>query len=567
MPKYRVTSPDGKTYEVNAPDGASQDQVLSYAQEQMAKMQPTPEVQEPAAPNTGMMSLNSINKGIAAIPDAVLNTPNRILNLGKAAFGTAATAMGRPDLAPEPSDDPNFVRRAFDAAGFTKDRLEPVTPGQRVLDTTLQGAVAGAVSPASGMRQAISNAALGGVSGAAAGGTKELTGNDNLAMAAGIAAVPLGTGVVQSARNKAAAMTLRKQQNSVRDQTIADARNAGYVLSPSETNPGTMNQALEGIAGKLSTRQLASQRNQDVTNSLVRRDLGVDEGSALSPELLAQLRKRAYDEGYTPVTQAGEIRPGSAYRNALDDIAANYTGAASSFPRAVKDEVSAMVDSLRVRKFDAGDAVKMAQILRDDASKSYASGDKGLGKAQRSAANAIEDQLERGLQGQGKQGSVALDNFRDARKQIAKTHTIENALFEGTGNVQASKLAAALRKGAPLSGDIATAARAAESFPKNMQSPEVMGAVPGISPLDVLGGAGIGAAGAAATGSASGALLGALPAVRPLTRAAILSGPYQKMMGAPKYKNSALTRFLAQGDIQSPTANAALMAQILANQE
>lgn len=34
MPKYRVQSPDGKTWEVNAPDGASQDQVLEYAKSQ-----------------------------------------------------------------------------------------------------------------------------------------------------------------------------------------------------------------------------------------------------------------------------------------------------------------------------------------------------------------------------------------------------------------------------------------------------------------------------------------------------------------------------------------------------
>lgn len=33
MPKYRITAPDGKTYEINAPDGASQDDVLQYVQQ------------------------------------------------------------------------------------------------------------------------------------------------------------------------------------------------------------------------------------------------------------------------------------------------------------------------------------------------------------------------------------------------------------------------------------------------------------------------------------------------------------------------------------------------------
>jgi hypothetical protein len=33
MPKYRITGPDGGTYEVTAPEGATQEQVLAYAQQ------------------------------------------------------------------------------------------------------------------------------------------------------------------------------------------------------------------------------------------------------------------------------------------------------------------------------------------------------------------------------------------------------------------------------------------------------------------------------------------------------------------------------------------------------
>lgn len=38
MPKYRITSPEGKTFEINAPDGATPDQVIDYAQKQFAAM-------------------------------------------------------------------------------------------------------------------------------------------------------------------------------------------------------------------------------------------------------------------------------------------------------------------------------------------------------------------------------------------------------------------------------------------------------------------------------------------------------------------------------------------------
>lgn len=541
--------------QVEFPDNMSDDQIVAAIRRNTTQ-----------PPNTGMVAVNSANKAIAAVPDAILNTPNRILNLGKAAFGTAVTAMGRPDLAPDPTEDPNLTRRLFDKLGFTKDSLAPQTAGQRVLDMAVQGAVSSAMSPANSLRQAATNIALGGLSGAAAGGTKEATGSDTAAMAAGMLAAPAGVAAIDYGKAKLAATALRKQQNAARDQTIADARNAGYVLSPSETNPGTINQTLEGIAGKLSTRQLASQRNQEITNQLARESVGVPEGTALSPALMQQLRRDAYQSGYVPVESAGEIRPGKLYRQALDDIEAKYTSAANSFPQAVSDDVKRIVESLRVRSFDAGDAVKMTQILRDNASKAYASGDTALGKAQRAAASAIEDQIERGLSGQGQAGSDLLDNFRAARTQMAKTHTIEDALHESTGNVQANKLASALRKGKPLSDGLKTAAMTADAFPKNMQSPEVMGAVPGISPLDVFGGATLGTLGAAATGSPAGALAALAPAVRPVIREGILSNTYQNAMGSPSYRNSLLAKLLAQGDVQNPQINQALIAQVLAAQ-
>lgn len=40
MPRYEITSPDGKRFEITAPEGATQDQVLAYAKEQFSQQQP-----------------------------------------------------------------------------------------------------------------------------------------------------------------------------------------------------------------------------------------------------------------------------------------------------------------------------------------------------------------------------------------------------------------------------------------------------------------------------------------------------------------------------------------------
>lgn len=54
MPKYRITAPDGQAFEVSAPEGATQDQVLEYAKSQWAKtaqarqaVEPSPQTEVP----------------------------------------------------------------------------------------------------------------------------------------------------------------------------------------------------------------------------------------------------------------------------------------------------------------------------------------------------------------------------------------------------------------------------------------------------------------------------------------------------------------------------------------
>ena len=52
MPKYRVTGPDGATYEINAPEGASEQDVLAFAKQSFAA--PAPAAPKVAAPSNGV---------------------------------------------------------------------------------------------------------------------------------------------------------------------------------------------------------------------------------------------------------------------------------------------------------------------------------------------------------------------------------------------------------------------------------------------------------------------------------------------------------------------------------
>ena len=59
----------------------------------------------PVAPTVlerGKAALGGINRGIAGLLGLPVDTAENLVNLGIAGVGTAATAAGRPDLAPAP---------------------------------------------------------------------------------------------------------------------------------------------------------------------------------------------------------------------------------------------------------------------------------------------------------------------------------------------------------------------------------------------------------------------------------------------------------------------------------
>jgi len=85
MPVFEITAPDGKTYEIEAPEGATPEQVLSYVQE---NMQSTPKDDSKL---NGLMlgALKPIDNAARALAGAL---PEGVTS----AIDTAGAAMGMP---------------------------------------------------------------------------------------------------------------------------------------------------------------------------------------------------------------------------------------------------------------------------------------------------------------------------------------------------------------------------------------------------------------------------------------------------------------------------------------
>lgn len=318
-----------------------------------------------------------------------------------------------------------------------------------------------------------------------------------------------------------------------KNAAITTAQGAGYVLPPSDASPGVINTILQGISGKVKTAQTASQRNQLVTNDLVKDQFGLPPDQPITPAALSAVRANA-GKAYDAVGSVGTVGTTPAYDAALDAIAAPYTVAAAGFPNAKVNPIVSTIDSLRTPGFDAASGLAKIAELRGAANTAYAGGDKQTGGALKSAADAIEDAIDTHLTASGASPDL-LQNFRNARQTIAQTYTAEKALNLATGDINAQSLGARVLAGKPLTGGMATAGQVAASFPKAMQP---LKEVPNqVSPLDI-----------AVSTLGNGALLMARPAVRSV----ILSKPYQSLMASPPNYSPSSTLGLL-GDLTNNT--------------
>jgi hypothetical protein len=304
--------------------------------------------------------------------------------------------------------------------------------------------------------------------------------------------------------------------------TLAKAREAGYVVPPTTANPTVTNRLLESVGGKAATAQEAAVRNQGVTDALAKDALGLNRADQLVDGALPSIRAEAA-KAYAPIRAVGTMRADAQYGKDLDAVMARYTSAGQSFPGLAKNDIKELVDGARVGSFDSNSALDMISVLRDKADAAFRSGDKALGKANKAVAGAIEDAIERSLSRRGDDGNAMLNAFKNARQLIAKSYTVEGALNPATGQVNARKLAADLTKGRPLSGPLKDIGRFGQAFPDAAQ---LVKGSSGVSALDT----GI-AAGSAAISHEPQWLL--YPLARQAARSFMLSNTGQRMLTQP----------------------------------
>ena len=384
-----------------------------------------------------------------------------------------------------------------------------------VAGSAVLGGLYGAAQPTGTGESAFNNAALGA---ATAGGL-----NYGMSKAGGFLADKLGAREAAAAPGNARAAQLAK--------VLQEGRDLGLTVPPSQANPSVLNRVLESIGGKAATQQAASATNQDIVYAAGQRHAGLQPNQAITEEALAEARKAAAE----PYRQVARLFDDGPQTPATEFLQKKASDALEKWKTS---------NALANRWFTYAGTSKLPPAL--DKAKAF----------QASAENAL-DTLE-SIAASTPRGASLVPDLKAARVQIAKIHSVDDAMRGSSFNAQA--LAKALEKGAPLSGDLRTIGQFALDYPKAVAPPQQGGSVGVNQLLPFIGAGGGGAIGGALGAPGIGGMLGfaASQAAPPVTRSLILSPTYQRLLANPAQQTPGLGSQMANALMNNPYMRALL---------
>lgn len=331
--------------------------------------------------------------------------------------------------------------------------------------------------------------------------------------------------------------------------TLEAGKRAGYVVTPSSVSDSSLNKRVESVAGKAAVGQEAARRNQEVTNRLAKRALGIPDNTELTMPTLRRVRA----ESGVPYSEVEALSQDAATRlRALEDsINTQAGGDAHQLAVLYSDpQVVAQIEPLRIQASADIQALRQArnESVRQWESYRRTASPEAMERAM--AAGELAESLENGIEAAANSAGNAdlVQRLRAARQRIARTYDVERALNLGTEDVSAPVIGRALDKGRPLTEELATVGRMAEAYPSVMREGTKI-PTPGVSKVEAGAAALLATLGAGATQSPAGLALGALPLLSGPARSLVLSRPYQDLLtNAPLAMPNAgtATRILAQ---------------------
>lgn len=484
---YEITVPDGRKFIVTAPEGASQEEVLSFAQQNWDRKNTLSDGERQAI-DKDMQRLANPTGSFAENFNAGMG--KAFTDIGRGAAQLVGMGPDAQEMQEIRKQDAPLMKTGGGLTGNISGNVAVAAPAMMipgvnsVAGAGAMGATLAALQPTDSPTDRLKNMGVGG--------------------ALGAGSQYLGTTGAKMLGERQATQAAQQSRNAVNTETLRRGQEAGYVVPPSSVNPSAVNRILESLAGKAATNQAAAQKNMGVTDELARRAAGLGPNEALSKEALRASRQR---------------------------MAAPYREVASLSPKAAAD-----LEALKQARFDSKLQWKGYNRVGDPKFHEAATA------ADKQVA-ALNQSIEQAAAGAGRQDLVKALN--EARTNIARNRQVQEALNVGSGRVDPAVIGRALDRGSPLSGELETIGRMQQAFPQSMRDMSGQQAAGTNQLMGVLAPLMGGAVGHTA-GGIPGAIAGAAPFVVPAgTRQALLSGPGQRMLASPPKPGQAIDPELA----------------------
>lgn len=321
---YEITAPDGRRFVVTAPDGASPDDVLRYAQQNVPAREPSTLRQ--VAGNIAGAAARGVSNFIG-LPGDVAQGMDRATDwLGQKVTGNPEWTM-RPPVPPPTIAGVQMPSRLYPTSGDVRDvaRATGIPVDQRAETAggrIAQDAVEGALS-LPGNLPAMAYGALSGAAGGAAAEGASAAGLDEtgqtVARVAGSVAAPLVAGRVVGAVQRAANPPPTTEALRDASQRAYDtARNAGVAV-----NSGKMGQLVTDIGGTLRREGFDEVLHPAAARALTRLEQAASGGAPQSLDEIDILRRVINEAGKS--TSPSERRIASIMVDKLDDWVSGLT--------------------------------------------------------------------------------------------------------------------------------------------------------------------------------------------------------------------------------------------------
>ena len=334
-------------------------------------------------------------------------------------------------------------------------------------------------------------------------------------------------------------------------EAAQDAQRLGLAIPPEAAQPGVSSRLVSAVAGEEGPARLSSVNQQNVKRVALN-ELGLSPNTQLNNVAPFKAVRAQLAAPYNKVGQLPIMVADDAVLRALDALMpdSNLIGADAS-TRAIAGIVTDAKNKVS-KGINGKDILRNIKQLRKRSGKAYNNKSADVAALERAdveigVANVLESLIESNIS-----NPKLLTEFRNARKQMAKSYVYQDATNIATGFIDTDKLAKIVSKDNALTGDIAAIGRVAANFPDAFGGASKEGRLSKFRRAGLAGTAG-GLTGYAIGGDGLSSAIGAAAGAAGATLGRNAASRY---MASPEYQKG-----LSVSDYRIPAAAQAVTAQ------